>query len=79
MSKEIINLKNGIKVKAEESFPKNSNPFHHDLDRMGAQLNDRFVAMYFTFDGEGERGNNIVLVDTVTGKRATVSFDVIEK
>jgi hypothetical protein len=55
------------------SIPAGSNPFHHDLTRMGTPINKRFMAMY-----DGGNKNSIVLVDMKLGKRALIVVPQVE-
>lgn len=56
--------------------PPGSNPFHHDLSRMGVRLGSDLMAMMMNHDTEPSR--DLVLVNTVTGERFAVDTSVKE-
>jgi hypothetical protein len=49
------------------------NPFHHDMDRMGVRINDRFIGMYHPI-----HPNKVVLVDLATGQRIEIQGKEID-
>ena len=53
-----------MQVESMTSIPANSNPFHHDLCRMGVRVNDRFMVMW-----DHMAKNELVIVDMTTGER----------
>ena len=61
---------NGFKVVELDSFPTNSNPFHHDSYNMGQQIGTNITAMFANHSTEKMR--YLILVDNKTGKRVKI-------
>lgn len=61
-----------INVEVLESFPPGSNPFHHDLYRMGMRLGTNVVAMFEKFDHQEQA--YLIIVNTATGERVRLNF-----
>lgn len=51
-----------------DSFPPHSNPFHHDLTRMGTPINDEVMIMHST-PMKAHAMTDIIYVNIVTGDR----------
>ena len=58
-----------VKIDNMDSIPAHANPFHYDMESMGIQINERFVAMFLNY-----RPDELVIVDTETGKRVKLNF-----
>ena len=52
-----------VEIKQLESFPPNSNPFHHDQYNMGAPVNQSKMLLI------GREVDYLILVDVVSGER----------
>lgn len=61
-----------MKISKMESIPPDSNPFHYDLDRQGAQINERFMAMFHS-----AYPNELIIVDLKTGTRTKLQFPAV--
>lgn len=59
-------------VERLESLPAKTNPFRHDLHRIGTRLGKNVVAMYEDFVDEHQK--YIILVNTDTGERLKVTM-----
>ena len=54
------------------SLPPNSNPFSHDLERMGIWLGKNVLVM--TNNHDGDHCQHLVVVNTETGERIALVF-----
>lgn len=61
-----------IKVTEVESFPPDSNPFHHDAFNMGTKIASNVTIMHPSF--EFQRTGIIYVVNTETGERVMIEF-----
>ena len=61
-------MSDNVQIEILKPFPAKSNPYHHDLERMGVDVNKEIVAMFHL------KNNIIILFDKVTGKRVEVTF-----
>tara|TARA_R110002012_G_C11213093_1_gene561481 strand:+ start:8 stop:331 length:324 start_codon:yes stop_codon:yes gene_type:complete len=61
-----------IEVKTLDSFPPNSNPFHHDMFHMGLEIGKDLLMMYQNHAHEDMR--YMILVDTKTGDRLQINL-----
>lgn len=66
-----------VDVKTMESFPPNSNPFHHDYFNMGQQIGENLVMMFRNHPDE--KMKYMILVDTKTGKRLSIDIEQDEE
>lgn len=62
-----------MKVSYLESFPPNSNPFHHDFYNMGTNIGTNVTVMMGNHDNEECR--YLIIVDRKTGKRLRITFE----
>jgi hypothetical protein len=62
-----------IEVKTLESFPPNSNPFHHDLVHMGQVIGKDLVMMHVNHPHQ--EMTYMILVDTETGQRFYININ----
>lgn len=61
-------------IEKMSAIPAKSNPFHHDVDRTGTQINDRFMVM-----DHSSFPNQLVIVDMHTGSRHKFIFPLPPK
>ena len=61
-----------ITVSPMESLPPNSNPFVHDLHRMGVRIGKNVMVMMANHDNA--HCQHLVVVNTETGERIAVVF-----
>ena len=61
-----------INVHSMESFPKGSNPFHHDPARMGMRLGTNVFVMYGNHPTE--RAKDLVIFNQSTGERILIQL-----
>lgn len=61
---------NGLVILPMSDIPAKENPFIHDSFRMGTQMGSNITIMYENFPGDEMQ--NLVIVNTVTGKRTMV-------
>lgn len=54
-----------------ESFPANSNPFHHDAYHMGQELDKEYMLMF----GEFKKNKYVIIIERSTGKRIRLQLD----
>lgn len=58
-----------VKMEKMESIPTGANPFHHDLISQGIDINERFLAMFVSYNE-----NILIIVDKLTGTRTKMIF-----
>lgn len=56
-----------------ESFPANSNPYHHDIYNMGQDLGENLHMMFGNH--ATEKCKYIILIDTKTGERTRINIE----
>jgi hypothetical protein len=56
-----------IEISEMQSFPENSNPYHHDSFHMGTPIGKDLLMMHANHPSE--EMNYFILVDTKTGER----------
>jgi hypothetical protein len=56
-----------------ESFPANSNPFHHDLYHMGTRVGEKLIAMHENHPHE--KCKYLIFCDEATGERFKLEFN----
>ena len=61
---------NDFMITEEKSFPPNSNPFNHDVVRMGANVGMDVVVMYDSHISI----DHVILVHIPTGKRLFINM-----
>lgn len=66
-------MKDVFKTKLIESFPPDSNPFHHDLTNMGIKLGSNLYAMLSNHDDK--ECTWVTLVHVPSGQRMRVVID----
>lgn len=54
-------------------FPAHSNPFHHDITRMGTPLGDNVMVMHSNHSHE--HANHLIVIDIRTGQRLLIEFE----
>lgn len=58
-----------IKMEKMENIPPGANPYHYDLTSQGIDINERFLAMYVSYNE-----NTITIIDKLTGARRKLIF-----
>ena len=63
-----------MKISDLKSFPPNSNPYEHDLERMGVNIrHDKDYGWEIMYHSNP---NKIIIVDKVTGQRKMIEREV---
>lgn len=65
-----------MKIEILESFPPNSNPFHHNMELMGEYVGTNVALMFHNFTNEHQRF--IDVIDKTTGQRIRIRFEEAE-